>query len=91
MTTNQERPGEDKPLWDPSHPGGQAYIITNELGNKLTKAADKLKVIVSTADLWAHLQRYGVMEPADVDRCKKVSKFIFYSHHCIAPAVLSVQ
>ena len=68
--------GEDKPLWDPLHPDGQAFIRRSELGEQLTRAAPDLKEIVHTADLWAHLQRYKVMESADIDRCKKVSKFI---------------
>ena len=66
-------------------------MLTNKLGKKLTKAADKLKDIVISADLWAHLQRYGVMGSADVDMCKRVSKFKCYSQYFIQPAVSSVQ
>ena len=91
MTTNQERPGEDKPLWDSSHPDGQAYIRGSELGDKLTKKLPILKDIVRTVDLWAHLQRYEVLGSADVERCKRVGKFILYSQHFIQPAVSSVQ
>ena len=72
--TNEEGPGEDKPLWDPSHPDGRAFIVGSELGGKLTKAVPNLKQIVHTADLWAHLVRYDVMQSADVERCKEVSK-----------------